>query len=350
MPTQLAQLARLVDGQLVGDGSLKITGAATLTTAQQGDISLLDCPEKAKQLEATQASAVVVVPGVQLCDLPGLVVADVHAAFARIVSHFRPPRQQPPVGISPQAQIDPSAHLSSGVHVHPGAHIGPDVQIGQDTTIHSGVTIMAGCQIGAGVVIFPNVVLYEDTIVGDRTIIHAGAIIGAYGFGYESSSGKHLLSAQLGYVDIGPDVEIGAGTTIDRGTYDATTIGEGTKIDDQVMIAHNCRIGRHNLICSQVGIAGSSTTGDYVVMAGQVGIRDHVQIGDRAVLGAMAGVMNDIPAGATYVGVPATPMREQIVKQAALGRLPEMRRQLHAMQRTLSDLTERRDEGEQAAA
>ncbi|NIN76403.1 MAG: UDP-3-O-(3-hydroxymyristoyl)glucosamine N-acyltransferase [Planctomycetales bacterium] len=350
MPTQLAELARLVDGQLLGDGSLEITGAATLATAAEGDISLLDCAERVKDLDATQAAAVVVSPGIDLHGRPGVVVEDVHTAFARIVCHFRPPRQRPPVGISPQARIDPSARPGAEVNVYPGANIGPDVQIGDRVTIHSGVTIMAGCRIGEGVVIFPNVVLYEDTIVGDRTIIHAGAVLGAYGFGYESGSGQHILSAQLGYVEIGPDVEIGAGTTIDRGTYGPTTVGAGTKIDDQVMIAHNCRIGRHNLICSQVGIAGSSTTGDYVVMAGQVGIRDHVHIGDGAVLGAMAGVMNDIPAGSTYVGVPATPMREQIVKQAALGRLPEMRRQLHAMQRTLLNLTQDRNEGDQAAA
>ncbi|MDH3718388.1 MAG: UDP-3-O-(3-hydroxymyristoyl)glucosamine N-acyltransferase [Planctomycetota bacterium] len=350
MSTQLAEIARLVDGQLLGDGSLEISDAATLTTARQGEISLLDCAEKRKELEGTRASAIVITPDIDLQDLPGIVVDDVHAAFVKIVCHFRPPRVQRSVGVSSEARIDPSARLSDGVNVHPGANIGADVQIGRDCTIHSGVTIMAGCRIGEGVVIFPNVVLYEDTVVGDRTIIHAAAVIGAYGFGYESSTGKHILSAQLGYVEIGADVEIGAGTTIDRGTYGPTTIGAGTKIDDQVMIAHNCRVGRHNLICSQVGIAGSSTTGDYVVMAGQVGVRDHVQIGDRAVLGAMAGVMNDIPAGATYVGVPATPMREQIVKLAALGRLPEMRRQLHAMQRTLSNLTEGRDEDGQAAA
>jgi UDP-3-O-[3-hydroxymyristoyl] glucosamine N-acyltransferase len=140
--------------------------------------------------------------------------------------------------------------------------------------------------------------------------------------------GQHQLSAQLGNVKIGSDAEVGANTTIDRGTYGPTLIGDGTKIDNQVQIAHNCRIGKHNLICSQVGIAGSTTTGDYVVMAGQVGVRDHVHIGDRAVLGAMAGVSNDVPAGSVMIGIPATPEREQKLKQAALSKLPEMRKQL----------------------
>ena len=131
--------------------------------------------------------------------------------------------------------------------------------------------------------IFPNAVLYENTDRRRRATIHASAVLGAYGFGYELVDGRHVLSAQLGNVVLGADVEIGAGTTIDRGTYGPTIIGDGTKIDDQVMVAHNCRIGRHNMLCSQVGVAGSTTTGDYVVMAGQVGVRDHVHIGDRAV-------------------------------------------------------------------
>ena len=156
---------------------------------------------------------------------------------------------------------------------------------------------MAGSQIGQDVTIFPNAVLYEDTVVGPRCVIHANAVLGAYGFGYGFADGRHVLSAQLGNVVLGADVEIGAGTTIDRGTYGPTVIGEGTKIDDLVMVAHNCRIGRHNMLCSQVGIAGSTTTGDYVVMAGQVGVRDHVHIGTGAVLGAMAGVTNDVPDG-----------------------------------------------------
>jgi UDP-3-O-[3-hydroxymyristoyl] glucosamine N-acyltransferase len=169
-------------------------------------------------------------------------------------------------------------------------------------------------------------------------LIHAGAVLGAYGFGYKTVGGRHQLSAQLGWVELGADVDVGAGTTIDRGTYGPTRIGEGTKIDNQVMIAHNCRIGRHNLICSQAGVAGSCTTGDYVVLAGQVGVRDHVHIGDRAVVGAKGGVSGDVPAGEIYLGIPATPEREQKLKQAALSKLPEMRRQLKELERTVSRL------------
>jgi UDP-3-O-[3-hydroxymyristoyl] glucosamine N-acyltransferase len=247
------------------------------------------------------------------------------------------------VGISPRAVISPTATLGRNVDVHPLATIGDDVQIGDGTAIHSGVHVMAGSRIGPGVTIFPNAVLYENTIVGPRCVIHAGAVLGAYGFGYCCVEGRHRLSAQLGNVVLEADVEVGAGTTIDRGTYGATTIGEGTKIDNQVMIAHNCRIGRHNMLCAQVGIAGSTTTGDYVVMAGQVGVRDHVHVGTKAVLGAMAGVINDVPDNGRFVGIPATPEREQMVKQAALAKLPEMRRQIKQLQASVDKLLRQQD-------
>jgi UDP-3-O-[3-hydroxymyristoyl] glucosamine N-acyltransferase len=201
-----------------------------------------------------------------------------------------------------------------------------------------GAHLLAGCVVGRDVTIGPGAVLYENTQVGDRTIIHGGTVIGAHGFGYTQVDGRHVAGAQLGYVRIGSDVEIGAGTTIDRGTYGATSIGDGTKIDNMVQIAHNCRIGRHNLICSQVGIAGSTTTGDYVVMGGQAGVRDHVHIGTQAMLSAMAGITNDVPDGAVMMGIPATPEREQKLKQAALAKLPEMRQEFKAMRRAIAAL------------
>ena len=207
-----------------------------------------------------------------------------HNAFTTAVLHFRPQPKVDRTGVSPAAAVSPAARLADDVEVHAGAHIGDDVVIGRGSTIHSGVCLMPGCVLGDHVTIFPNAVLYENTCVGNRCLIHAGAVIGAYGFGYNTVNGQHQISAQLGFVEIGNDVEIGAGATVDRGTYGPTVIGNGTKIDNLVMIAHNCRIGRHNLICSQVGVAGSTKTGDYVVMAGQVGVRDHVEIGERAVL------------------------------------------------------------------
>ena len=343
MQATLAELAALVGGRTFGDDRLAITGAVVLRDAGPGDISLLDQVEKGHLLDDCLASAVVAPRGFEPGGLSAIQVDDVHQAFAVIVRYFSPPRQMPRVGISPQAAIDTTARLGANVDVHPFASIGADVTIGDGSTIYSGVNIMAGSRIGAGTTIFPNAVLYENTIVGPRCLIHAGAVLGAYGFGYGFIEGRHVLSPQLGNVVLGADVEVGAGTTIDRGTYGPTSVGDGTKIDDLVMIAHNCRIGRHNMLCSQVGIAGSTTTGDYVTMAGQVGVRDHVHIGERVVLGAMAGVTNDVPDGARMIGIPATPERDQKIKQAAFSKLPEMRRQLKQLQRAFEAMQARAD-------
>jgi UDP-3-O-[3-hydroxymyristoyl] glucosamine N-acyltransferase len=338
MQATLAELAVLVDGSLLGDGRLLIHGAAALRDAQPGEITLIDGEERNRRLADCRATAVVVPKSFLPGGLAAIQVDDVHRAFSAIVRYFRPGRQEHRTGVSPLAVVSPTARLAADVQVHPLATIGDDVVIGSRTTIHSGVHVLAGCQIGQDVTIFPNAVLYENTIVGPRCVIHAGAVLGAYGFGYVLVEGRHQLSPQLGNVVLGADVEIGAGTTVDRGTYGPTLIGEGTKIDDLVMVAHNCRIGRHNMLCSQVGIAGSTTTGDYVVMAGQVGVRDHVHIGDRTVLGAMAGVSNDVPDGSRMIGIPATPEREQKIKQAAFSKLPEMRRQLRQLERKVDAL------------
>jgi UDP-3-O-[3-hydroxymyristoyl] glucosamine N-acyltransferase len=354
MSLSLAQIAELVDGRLVGDGSLQITGAATLATARPGEITLADNPKLASQLARSQAAAVIVPHGFEPAGIPCIAVPNVHAAFAQVVCHFRPPRAPRRVGIHPQAVVSLSARLAPDVEIHPLAVIGDGVEIGPGCVIHGGVRILDGSRLGRDVTLFPNVVLYENTLIGNRVLVHAGAVIGAYGFGYSMVSGEHKLSAQLGYVEIEDDVEIGACTTIDRGTYGPTIIGRGTKIDNHVMIAHNCRIGKHNLICSQVGIAGSTTTGDYVVLAGQVGVRDHVHIGDKAMLGAQCGVMNDVPPGKRLVGSPAIDEKEQYLVWAAMYKLPEMRKEMIKLQREVQRLSAlvslRQDEHREDAA
>jgi UDP-3-O-[3-hydroxymyristoyl] glucosamine N-acyltransferase len=350
MQLSLSDLACLVDGQLTGDRNTPITGAATLADVVAGDITFIDSAEKLPQLKASAANAAVVPPGVDCGSLPVISVSDVYAAFARIVEQFRPRRMSRRTGISTRAFVSPTAKLAADVDVHPGASIGDEVEIGPGCTIHSGACIMAGCKLGRNVTVYANAVLYEETRVGDRAVIHAAAVIGADGFGYKFVEGRHRLAAQLGNVEIGADVEVGAGATIDRGAYGPTRIGEGTKIDDQVMIAHNCQIGRHNLICSQVGIAGSTSTGDYVVMAGQVGVRDHVHIGDRAVLGAMSGIISDVPADSCLLGVPATPEKVQWLQQAAIAKLPEMRKELKRLERAVAELKQRLGDEKKSAA
>ncbi|MDR1958342.1 MAG: UDP-3-O-(3-hydroxymyristoyl)glucosamine N-acyltransferase [Planctomycetaceae bacterium] len=338
MKITLLELARLVDGTCLGNPDLIIHGAAPIHNAQSGEITFVDAPERISHLLSCDASAVVTPRSLTPSGFEVIQVDDVPTAFAKIVNHFCPPRQFKQMGIHPNAVIDPTAKLGQDVSIGPGVYIGEEVVIGDRVILYSGVQILAGSQVAEDTTIFPNVVLYENSVVGPRCILHAGAVIGAYGFGYDSSSGTHVLSSQLGNVILEADVEVGACSTIDRGTYGPTRIGEGTKIDNLVMIAHNCRLGKNNLICANVGIAGSTTTGDYVVMAGRVGVRDHVHIGDRAVLGAMAGIMADVPEDARLVGIPATPEREQMRIQASLARLPEMRREMQALKSTVNQL------------
>ena len=338
MNLTLSAIAELVQGELHGDGQLAMTGAATLSTARPGEITLADNVKLAKQLAASAASAVIVPRNYSPEGRPFIAVDNVHAAFAKIVQTFRPQRPKRAVGISPSASISASAQLSAGVEIHPLAFIGDDVEIGEGSIIHSGVRILEGCKIGAGTTIFPNAVLYENTIVGERCLIHASAVIGSYGFGYSSNTGKHVLCSQLGWVEIGNDVEIGSCTTIDRGTYGPTTIGNGTKLDNQVQVAHNCRVGQHNIICSQTGLAGSSSTGDYVVLAGQAGLRDHVHVGDHSIVGAKSGVMADVEPRSRIVGLPATEEGLQYRCVAAVHKLPELRHQIVKMQKQLEAL------------
>ena len=340
MPTTLAQLAELTGGRLAhcNDEDLPVHGAATLDVVKAGEITLADHADRALDLLNSAAAAAIVNAEVDAPAKPTIVVDDVHAAFAKVVTHFRPRRSRQSIGLSPAAMISPSARVADGVEIHPGAIIGDEVVIGRGSVVHSGARVMAGCQIGENVTIFPNAVLYEDTQVGERVIIHAGSVIGAYGFGYREQDGQHELSAQLGYVQLGDDVEIGACATVDRGTYGPTIVGDGTKVDNLVQIAHNCRLGKHNLICGQVGIAGSTTTGDYVTMAGQVGVRDHVHIGQRAVLCSKAGVPNNVDEGAVMLGQPATPLRKQKLQMAAISKLPEMRKEFRALQRQIESL------------
>ncbi len=338
MALTLREVAALVAGQLHGDGDVLINGANILRDAQAGEITLAEGDKAAKQLVDCAASAVIVGKLPETPAIPYIQVENLHTAFALIVQHFRPSRSNVARGIHPAAIISPTAKIADDVHIGPQSVIGDEVEIAKGATIHSGVVIMPGSCIGAGTTIYANVVLYENTIVGEHCILHSGAILGANGFGYSVVRGRHEISPQLGYVELADHVEVGACSTIDRGTYGATYIGEGTKIDNQVQIAHNCRIGKHNLLCSQVGIAGSVTTGDYVVLAGQVGVRDHVHIGERVQLGAKAGVMTDVPAGSTYVGIPAAPEREFFQCLHGFNKLPEMRKEFKKLQRDVAEL------------
>lgn len=323
MTVTIRELAEWVRGELVGDGGLAIADARPLTDARPGDITFVEDSRYFPAWHASSASAAFVPTDAPINGKPVIRVADPLTAFATVVRKFHVrAAAAAATPIDPTARIHPTAHLAADVTVGPYAVIGEGTRVGPRSAIHAGVSVGRNCELGEDVTLYPHVVLYDDTVLGNRVIVHANAVIGADGFGYRSNTGRHLKAPQLGSVEVGEDVEIGAGATVDRGTFGPTRIGAGTKIDNLVMVGHNCQIGRHNLLCSQVGIAGSVTTGDYVVMAGQVGVADHLTIGDKVTIGAKAGVHTDIESNSRMLGFPVTTYHEQLRIMAAVRKLP----------------------------
>jgi UDP-3-O-[3-hydroxymyristoyl] glucosamine N-acyltransferase len=329
------QLAQLVHGQVLGDGELLIQAARPLGEAGPGDITFIENEKNASHLHACQASAAVVPLSFPVDGRVLIQVADPLAAFVIIVRHLHGQAEAAACGIGPQAYIHPTAQIGAGPSIFPFATVGEGSIVGARCRIHSGAVVGRHCRLGDDVTLYPNVVLYDGTILGNRVLVHANAVLGADGFGYRFHEGRHVKVPQLGYVEIGDDVEVGACTTIDRGTFQATRIGTGTKIDNLVQVGHNCQIGQHNLFVSQMGIAGSSRTGDFVVIAGQVGITDHIHIGTGATIGAKAGVTKDVPAGQRMLGAPATPERDQKRILMSLEKLPEMRKEIRRIKQHL---------------
>jgi UDP-3-O-[3-hydroxymyristoyl] glucosamine N-acyltransferase len=344
MACPVEQLAALVQGEIHGDGDRIISGAAPLEQAAPHDITFLGDDRLGNRLRDCQAGAVVVPRKLiaSLTERPALTliaVDDPQLAFITILRQFRKEHPQPPRGISRAAHISPGATVGANCSIAPGVFLADDVVIGDNCDLYPGVYVGPGCRIGNEVTLHPHVTLYSDVILDDRVIVHAGAVLGADGFGYRFAGGRFHKIPQLGWVHIEADVEIGAGTTIDRGAVGATVVGAGTKLDNLIMIAHNCRLGRHNAFASQVGLAGSVTTGDYVRLAGQVGIKDHVHLDTGCTIGAKGGVHCDIPAGETWIGYPATPEQFQKRQLFALKKLPELREQIKTLQAQVDALT-----------
>ncbi|MFO1001875.1 MAG: UDP-3-O-(3-hydroxymyristoyl)glucosamine N-acyltransferase [Planctomycetaceae bacterium] len=337
------EIAEILDAVLLGDANRTITGVDVVDRAGDNDLSFVGDAKNLPRVKLSKCKVIIAPLAVrdELSAFPDrtfLLVPEAETALLSIAGVLRPMRARPRIGISSAAVVDPTAQIGANTNIHPLAVIGRDVVMGHSCEIHSGVVIGDGCVLGDNVVLHANTVLYHDIIVGSHVTIHAACVIGADGFGYRFVNGGHERLPHYGTVRICDNVEIGAGTTIDRAKIGETVIGTGTRIDNQVMIAHNCQIGRHNLLVSQVGFAGSVTTGDYVVCAGQVGIADHVHLGDGAIIGAKAGVHRDMPGGQTYLGSPAGPVAETTRQLMALRRLPEIRDTVRKMEKELEGL------------
>ena len=339
----LSELARWVDGDIVRGGlDLSLTGMAALDAAGPHDVSFLGNEKYHGQFLQTRAAAVIVSRGVT--DGPQatalIAVDNPSLAFAVVVRHFAEATRQFAPGIHPRAFVDPSAVLDpakvrvqAGAVVLAGAVVGDGSDLGPNSVVSEDAVIGKDCRIMA------NASIRERCVLGDRVILQPGAVIGSDGYGYEFHDGRHVKIDQVGIVEIGDDVEIGANTTIDRARFGKTLIGEGSKIDNLVQIGHNCVLGKHCLIISQTGISGSSQLGDYVTAAGQVGIAGHVTIGSKAVLSGRTGVTASLPGGEVYAGKPALPIREEMKLQALVRRLPKLVARVKALEEALQEVT-----------
>jgi UDP-3-O-[3-hydroxymyristoyl] glucosamine N-acyltransferase len=274
---------------------------------------------------------------------PALRVDDADLATARILELFAPPVPRPPAGVDSGARVAKSAQLGADVAIGFNVFIGERVRLGARTILHSGVYVGDDTTIGDDCVLFPNVTVRERVRIGSRVTIHAGSVLGSDGFGYRWDGVKHAKVPQIGTVIIEDDVEIGSCVCIDRAKFSATTVGRGTKIDNQVQVGHNVRIGPHCIIVGQVGLAGSATLGTGVVLGGQTAVRDHTTMGDRSMAAGKAGVVDDVPAGQAVSGMPAIPHRQSLREQAALRRLPDLVVQVRKMHEEIEALRKQLD-------
>jgi UDP-3-O-[3-hydroxymyristoyl] glucosamine N-acyltransferase len=330
-----AKIAEAIEGEVLGDPSVVLTGFAPAVTAKTGDLTFAENELFFAKAEQSAASAILV-DGPFASERKVLIrVRNARVAFARVVPLFFPEKTYP-AGVHPSAIIAPSAQVDATAHVGPFCRIGDQVQIGARAVLQGGNHVGEHCAVGADTNLFPGVVLYPQTQIGRRVRIHAGTVIGSDGFGYVFDSGIHRKVPQVGQVIIHDDVEIGANVTVDRGALGPTIIGRGTKIDNLVQIAYNVTIGEHCLVVAQVGVAGSTHIGCYTTLAGQVGLAGHLKIGDKVVVAAQSGVMHDIPDGGKWLGAPAQPDRQAKRQIIALQQLPDLIRRVHELEKQLA--------------
>jgi UDP-3-O-[3-hydroxymyristoyl] glucosamine N-acyltransferase len=331
---KLAELGRRVDAEVRGDGEVEIHGVGGLEEAGPGTLTFLADQKLADRLGATRASAVVLRPEVPDPSIPTLRSSNPYLAFVRAVEIFHPP-QRPAPGVHPTAVVAPTATIGPGAAIGAHVSVGERVVIGPDATIHPNVTIYADARIGAAFTAHAGAVVREGVRIGDRVILHAGAVVGSDGFGYIPLADRHHRIPQVGTVELGDEVEIGANATIDRATLGVTRVGAGTKIDNLVMVGHNCEIGPRCLLAGQVGLAGSTRLGAQVMMGGQAGAGGHLTIGDGTMIAAQTGIHRDIPAGAAYGGYPAMEVRRWRRVTVSIPRVPELFRRLRRVERAV---------------
>lgn len=346
MKATLAQLAKLVQGEVLGDPSVEIHGISSPELAGPEDITFIVSPRHEHRLETTRAVAVMV-PDARLGgNMYKIVVPRVYLAYARVAAFFHP-KEVHGLGVSPDACVHPEAVLGREVTVYPFVWIGRGARVGDRAVLYPMVCVGEDCRIGDDTVLYPGVVIYPGCSVGKRVIVHAGTIIGSDGFGYARDGTRSVKIPQLGTVFIEDDVEIGANSAVDRASFGATRIQRGVKVDNLVQIGHNVVVGEDTVLAGQVGLAGSVQIGRAAVLAGQVGVANHLRIGDGAMVGSKSGVAQDVPPGGLVSGIPAIPHRNWLRSSQAFGRLPELLRRMKAIEKRLDSLERRAGNGKE---
>ncbi len=335
----LRELVERFGGELRGDGACTVSRVATLASAGPDAISFLTNPRYRAQLARTRAAAVIVGPDdAEVAGRPCIVSANPYAYVAKVSALFHPPRGPRP-GIHPSATVDASAELPGSCEVGAQAVVGARVRLGERVVIGAGVVIGEDVTIGDDSRLYPGVVIYHGCRLGARVTVHSGAVIGADGFGLAREGGRWLKMPQVGGVTIGDDVEIGANTTIDRGAFDDTVIEEGVKLDNQIQVAHNVRIGAHTAIAGCVGIAGSAVIGRHCMIGGAANIHGHIEIADGTVISACTLVTKSITVPGTYTAMwAAQPHRAWLQQVAQLRQVETLRKRVRELEQRLQRL------------
>jgi UDP-3-O-[3-hydroxymyristoyl] glucosamine N-acyltransferase len=333
MPFTAAEIAKHLQGEILGDPSVVLNTFAPADRAQAGDLTFAENADYFARAEQSAASAIIV--DADFASKKILIrVPNARIGFAKALALFFPEPVFPP-GVHPTAVIAATAQVDATAHIGPYCVVHEKSHIGARSILQGANHVGAGCQLGEEVNLFPNVTLYPRSEIGNRVRIHAGTVIGSDGFGYVEDNGIHRKVPQIGNVIIRDDVEIGSNVTIDRGALGPTIIGQGTKIDNLVQIGHNVNIGEHCLVISQVGVAGSTKIGNYVILAGQAGLAGHLKIGNRVTISAQAGVMNNIDDGEKWLGSPAQPDRQFKRQFIAIQYLPDLLKRVAELEKKI---------------
>lgn len=330
MKLTLGEIATRLGAELTGDATLEITGIAGIRDGGPGDIAFVAQARYAADAASTKVSAILVTRDWSKPASAALLRVDKpEAAFTQLARMFMRPFPEYPPGTHASAVVHPTARIGENVHIGPHVTVDAEAVIGAGSKLLAGVVVAQGAQVGEDCLLYPNVSLREYVRIGKRCILHNGTVVGSDGFGYAvDKQGVRTKIPQIGIVEVGDDVEIGANCTIDRARFGRTKIGNGVKIDNLVQIAHNVVVGDHAVLVAQVGIAGSTIVGHHAILAGQVGVVGHITIAPGTVVAAQAGVAQDTKPGEQIWGTPARPMKEMLELNALLTRLPKLRKQV----------------------